>query len=211
MIIKNLYENQKATVRVEKDHTEEVDICRGVRQGCILSPLLFNVYSEAIMTEALENLDVGVKMNGRLINNLSYADDTVLVASTQEDLQRLVDRVHECSERAGLSINLSKTKVMVIARDPYLRPRISVAGKVLEQVRHYKYLGAWVNEAWESDQEIKTRITKMRKVLCCRKINLRLRTRILHCYIWPVVMYGSESWTIKEVTRRRLEAFAMWC
>lgn len=197
-IIRQLYEMQVATVRVESEETDQVEICRGVRQGCILSPLLFNVYSEAVMTRALENLEAGIKINGKVVNNLRYADDTILIAATETDLQAIVNRVNESSERAGLSINISKTKIMVVSRNPNLNPNISVAGKQLERVRQYKYLGAWVNEAWESEQEIKTRIeiarasfNRLEKVLCCRQLNIKLRVRLLLCYIWPIVMLRS--------------------
>ncbi|XP_022835160.1 uncharacterized protein LOC111362674 [Spodoptera litura] len=126
--------------------------------------------------------------------------------------------LEETSEEAGLSINISKTKLMVVSKNPDLDPIINIDGKPLERVRQYKYLGAWVNEVWESDQEIKTRIeiarasfNKMRKVLCCRQINIKLRVRLLFCYIWPLVMYGCEAWTVKEDTTRRINAFEMWC
>lgn len=105
-----------------------------------------------------------------------------------------------------------------MSRNDNLNPKISVDGRILERVRQYKYLGTWVNEAWDSDQEIKSRIevargsfNKMRKVLCCRQINIKTRVRILLCYIWPIVLYGCEAWTLKEDTRRRIEAFEMWC
>lgn len=133
-------------------------------------------------------------------------------------MQAIVNKVNENSEEAGLSINISKTKFMVVSRNPDLTPNISVAGKQLERVRQYKYLGAWVNETWESDQEIKTRIeiarasfNNMKKILCCRQLNIKLRVRLLLCYIWPIVMYGCETWTLNEDTTRRLRAFEMWC
>lgn len=217
-IIKNLYWNQTANIRVENSETDQIDICRGVRQGCILSPLLFNLYSEAIITEALEGLEVGITINGKIVNNLRYADDTVLLASTQQDLQYILNRVHECSLRAGLNMNVTKTKYLVASGTHISAPQLSIAGSDLEQVQHYKYLGAWVNEKWESDEEICTRIEiaratfqKMRKVLCNRNLGIKLRVRMLHCYIWPVVLYGSEAWTLKVNTQKRLEAFEMWC
>lgn len=216
-IIKNLYWNQRATIRVENTETDSLEICRGVRQGCILSPLLFNLYSEAIISEALEELDVGVKVNGKVVNNLRYADDTVLIASSEGDLQMLLDRVHECSLEAGLSMNVSKTKFLVVSRN-HLNPRITVAGADIERVQKYKYLGAWVNEEWDSEQEIRTRIgiaqttlKRMGKVLCSRQLSIKLRVRLLQCYVWPVVLYGSEAWTLKANTQKFLEAFEMWC
>lgn len=217
-IIRNLYEEQVATIRVDDEDTDAVAIRRGVRQGCVLSPLLFNIYSEAVISMALTDLEAGIKINGTIVNNLRYADDTVLMAASEQDLQEILNRVNEHSERAGLSINISKTKFMTVSNRPDWNPSISVAGKQLERVRQYKYLGAWVNEVWESNQEIKTRIeiarasfNKMRKVLCCRQLHIKLRVRLLYCYIWPIVMYGSEAWTLKEDTTRRLQAFEMWC
>ena len=85
-IISNLYWNQTAVVRVGQDMTDAVCISRGVRQECVLSPLLFNLYSECIMAEALEDLGAGVRINGVIINNIRYADDTVLLADNLEDL-----------------------------------------------------------------------------------------------------------------------------
>ncbi|KAI8436544.1 hypothetical protein MSG28_010075 [Choristoneura fumiferana] len=216
-IIQNLYWNQRATVRVDGEETDEVEIKRGVRQGCILSPTLFNLYSEAIIVEALEEMDCGVMINGRVINNLRYADDTVLIASTEAELQLMVNRVNECSLRAGLRMNVSKTKVMVITKKETIHPVISVAGSRLERVRKYKYLGTWVNEDWDSNCEIRTRIeiarsafNEMRRVLCSRSLKISLRTRLLQCYIWPILLYGCEAWTIKEDLRKRIEAFEMW-
>ncbi|CAH2235401.1 jg5969 [Pararge aegeria aegeria] len=100
--IQNLYWNQRAKVRVDNEETEDVEIKRGVRQGCILSPTLFNLYSETIIAEAIEGLDCRVKINGRNINNIRYADDTVLIASSLKDIQRIVTRVNMCSENANL-------------------------------------------------------------------------------------------------------------
>lgn len=216
-IIKTLYWSQHATVRVDGEETDAIVIQKGVRQGCILSPLLFNLYSEDIISKALHDLDCGVKINGRNINNLRYADDTVLIASTAADLQQMVERLEGCSGEAGLKMNINKTKFMVISNTLDTTTSITVSGQNLERVRKYKYLGTWLNEEWNSDLEIKTRIeiarsafNTMRKVLCNRNINIKLRTRLLHCYIWPIILYGCEAWTIKEDLRKRIEAFEMW-
>lgn len=215
--MQNLYWNQRASVRVDSEESNDIVIERGVRQGCILSPTLFNLYSEAIISEALADLDCGIKVNGRIINNLRYADDTVLMASSESDLQRIVDRVNECSLKSGLKMNSKKTKVMVISKQSKLSPNIRVSGERLEVVGKYKYLGTWLTEDWESDTEIKTRIeisrsafNRMRSILSSRNINIPLRIRLLQCYIWPIVLYGCEAWTIKEDTRKRIEAFEMW-
>lgn len=85
-IIINLYWNQTAVLRIGKEHTDEVKILRGVRQGCILSPILFNIYSEYIFREALENQEEGISINGKELNNIRYADDTIMFADTIEGL-----------------------------------------------------------------------------------------------------------------------------
>lgn len=104
--------------------------------------MLFNLYSEAIISEALEGLEVGVKINGKTVNNLRYADDTVLIASSEKDMQALIDRVNEYSLKAGLSMNVCKTKILVASGRKDLNPRIQLQGRDLERVRMYKYLGA---------------------------------------------------------------------
>ncbi|CAK1603570.1 unnamed protein product [Parnassius mnemosyne] len=109
-----------------------------------------------------------------------------------------------------------QTKLMVISKNNFDDFNITVADLKLERVRKYKYLGTWLNETWSSDQEIKTRIemarstfSKMKKVLCNRRLKISLRTRLLRCYIWPIFLYGCEALTVKEDLRKRIEAFEM--
>ena len=98
VLLKRLYTNQEATVRTEFGETDNIDIGKGVRQGCILSPLLFNIYAENIMREALEEWESGISIGGRMVTNLRYADDTTLLAGTKEELIELVERVRRASE-----------------------------------------------------------------------------------------------------------------
>ena len=91
VLLKRLYTNQESTVRTEFGETDNIDIGKGVRQGCILSPLLFNIYAENIMREALEEWESGISIGGRMVANLRYADDTTLLAGTKEDLIELVE------------------------------------------------------------------------------------------------------------------------
>ena len=112
-LLRSLYAGQEATVRTGHGSTDWLQIRKGVRQGCILSPYLFNLYAEYIMRNAgLEEAQAGIKIAGRNINNLRYADDTILMAESKEELKSLLMKVKEESEKIGLKLNIQKTKIM---------------------------------------------------------------------------------------------------
>ena len=112
-LLRNLYAGQEATVRTGHGTTDRFQIGKGVRQGCILSPCLFNVYAEHIMRNAgLEEAQDGIKTAGRNINNLRYADDTSLMAESKEERKSLLMKVKEESEKVGLKLNIQKTEIM---------------------------------------------------------------------------------------------------
>ena len=112
-LLRNLYAHQEATVRTGHGTTDGFQIRKGVRQGCILSPCLFNFYAEYIMRNArLDEAQAGIKIAGRKINNLRYADDTTLMAESEEELKSLLRKVKEESEKVGLKLNIQKTRIM---------------------------------------------------------------------------------------------------
>ena len=112
-LLRNLYAGQEATVRTRRGTTDCFQIGKGVRQGCILSPCLFNFYAEYIMWNAgLDDSQAGIKIAGRNINHLRYANDTTLMAESVEELKSLLIRVKEESEQAGLKLNIQKIKIM---------------------------------------------------------------------------------------------------
>ena len=112
-ILRNLYACQETTVRTRHETTDWFQIGKGVHQGCMLSPCLFHLYAEYIMRNAgLEETQAGIKIAGRNINNLRYADDTTLMAESEEELKSLLMKVKEESEKAGLKLNIQKTKIM---------------------------------------------------------------------------------------------------
>ena len=118
-LLRNLYAGQKATVRTGHGTTDWFQIGKGVHQGCILSPCLFNFYAEYIMRNAgLEEAQAGIQIAKRNINNLRYADDTTLMAESEEELKSLFTKVKEGSEKAGLKLNIQKTKIM--ASGPFM-------------------------------------------------------------------------------------------
>ena len=112
-LLRNLYAGQKAAPRTRHGTTDWFQIGKGVRQGCILSPCLFNLYAEYIMRNmGLDEAQAGIKIAGRNIDNLRYADDTTLMAESEEELKSLLMKVKEESEKAGLKLNTQKIKIM---------------------------------------------------------------------------------------------------
>ena len=112
-LLRNLYAGQEATVRTGHGTTDWFQIGKGVCQGCILSPCLCNLYAEYIMRNAgLDEAQAGIKISGRNINNLRYADDTTLMEESEEELKNLLIKVKDESEKAGLKLNIHKTKIM---------------------------------------------------------------------------------------------------
>ena len=112
-LLRNLYAGQEATVRIGHGTTDWFQKGKGVRQGCILPPYLFNLYAEYIMRNAgLEETQAGIKITRRNINNLRYADDTTLMAESEEELKSLLMKVREESEKVGLKLNIQETKIM---------------------------------------------------------------------------------------------------
>ena len=115
-LLRNLYAGQEATVRIGHSRTNLFKIGKGVRQGCILSPCLFNLYAEYIMRNAgLDEAQAGIKIAGRNINNLRYADDKTLMVESEEELKSLLMKVKKESEKVGLKLNIRKTKIMAFS------------------------------------------------------------------------------------------------
>ena len=131
-LLRNLYAGQEARVRTGHGTTDWFQIGKGVRQGCMLSPCLFNLYAEYIMQNGgLDEAQTGIKIAGRNINNLRYVDDTILMAESKEELKRLLMKVKEESEKVGLKLNIQKTKIM--ASGPITSWHID--GETMEAVR----------------------------------------------------------------------------
>ena len=143
--MRNLYAGQEATVRTGQRTTDWFQIGKGVRQGCILSPSLFNFYAEYIMRNAgLEEAQAGIKIAGRNINNLRYADDTTLMAESEEALKSLLMKVKEESEKVGLNFNIQKMKIM--ASGPITSWQID--GETVETVSDFIFGGLQNHCRW---------------------------------------------------------------
>ena len=160
--MRNLYAGQEATVRTGYGTTDWFHIRKGVRQGCILSPCLFNFYAEYIMRNAgLEEAQARIKIAGRNINNLRYADDTTFMAESEEELKSLLMKVKEESEKVGLKHNIQKTKIMVSS--PITSWQID--GETVETVADFVFLGSKITADGDCSHEIKRRLLLGRNVM----------------------------------------------
>ena len=155
-LLKNLYANQEAQVRLELGETKWFPISKGARQGCILSPSLFNLYAEMIIRNALGDNETGVKIGGQTISNLRYADDTTILAETSADLKHLLEVLESEGNRAGLRLNASKTKIM--STDQLFSSTFSVGNNVIEIVDSFNFLGSIISKDGSCIHEVKRRI-----------------------------------------------------
>ena len=160
--MRNLYAGQEATIRTGHGTTDWFQTGKQVHQGCILSPCLFNLYAEYIMRNAgLEEAQAGIKIARRNINNLSYADDTTLMAESEEELKSLLMKVKEESEKVGLKFNIQKTKIMTSG--PITSWEID--GETIETVSDFIFGGSKIIADGDCSHEIKRRLLLGRKAM----------------------------------------------
>ena len=179
-----------------------LQIGKGVHQGCILSPCLFNFYAEYIMRNAgLEEAQAGIKIAGRNINNLRNADDTTPMAESEEELKILLMKVKEESEQVGLKLNIQKTKIM--AYSPITSWHTD--GETVETAADFIFLGSKITADGDCSHEIKRHLLLQRKVmpnldsiLKSRDITLPTKVHLVKAMVFSVVMHGCESWSIKK-------------
>ncbi|XP_028034121.1 uncharacterized protein LOC114245976 [Bombyx mandarina] len=156
MLIRNLYESGVGSVSVENATSSKFRFQKGVRQGCVISPILFNIYGEYIMRQTLENWEGGVRIGGVQITNLRYADDTTLLASSEAEMKELLVRLEAISLNMGLAINKSKTKLLVVDRFSSIQRTDLLAE--YEAVDQFVYLGSVITDKGSCEPEIRRRI-----------------------------------------------------
>ena len=214
-LLRNLYAGQEATVRTGHGTTDWFQIGKGVHQGCILSPFLFNLYAEYIMRNAgLNEAQAGMKISRRNINNLSYADDTTFMAESEEELKILLMKVKEESEKAGLKLNIQKAKITAAS------PKISwqIDCETMETVTDFIFLSSKITADGNCSHKIERHLllgrkamTNLDNVLKTRDIIFPTKIHLVKAMLFPVVMYVCESWTIKRAEDQRIDASELWC
>ena len=184
-------------------------IGKGVCQGCILSPCLHVAY--LMRNAGLDEAQAGIKISRRNINNLRYADDITLMAESEE-LKSLLMKVKEESEKVGLKLNIQKTKIM--ASGPITSWEID--GETVETVRDFILGGSKITADGDCSHEIKRRLllgrkvmTKLDSIFKSRDITLPTKVHLAKVMVFPVVMYGCESWMMKKAEHRRIDAFEL--
>ena len=197
MPLRNLYAGQEATLRTGHGTTDWFQIGKGERQGSILSPCLFKLYAEYIMRNAgVDEAQDGIKIAGRNINNLRYADDTSLIAKSEEELKILLMKVKEESEKFGLKLNIQKAKIM--ASGP-------ISSWKIDRETIEIFLGSKITADGDYSHGIKRRLlfgikamTKLDSILQSRDITFLTKFHLVKAMFFPVVTYGCESWTVKK-------------
>ena len=198
-LLRNLYAGQEATVRTGQGTTDWFQIGKGVHQGCILSPCLFNLYAEYIIKKfELNEAQAGIKISGRNINNLRHADDPILMAESEEKLTSLLIKVKEENEKVGLKLNIQKTKIMASSL-------ITSWRTYWETVRNIIFLVSKITADGDCSHEVKRHLllgkkvmTNLDSILKSRDIILSTEVCLVKAMVFSVVMYGHESWIIKK-------------
>ena len=211
-LLRNLYAGQEETFRTGNGTTDWLQIGKGVHQGCILSPCLFNFYAEDIMRNTrLDESQAGIKTAKRNVNNLTYAADTILMAESEEVLKSLLMRVKEENEMAGF-LNIWKTEI--IASGPITLWQID-GGKV-EIVADFIFLGSKITADYDRSHETKRclllgkkAMTNLDSALKSRDITLPTKVHIVKTMVFPVVTYRYENWAIMKVEGQRIDAFEL--
>ena len=162
----------------------------------------------------LDEAQAGIKIARRNINSLRYQDDITLMAETDEELKSLLMKVKEETEKSDLKLNIQKTKIMASGPTSLWQ----TDGQTMETVRDFIFLGSKITADGNCSHEIKRRLLLGRKVMTnldsilkSRDITLPTKVHLVKAMVFPVVMYGCESWTIKKADCRRIDVFEMWC
>lgn len=216
-IIENLYKNQIAVIQYNEER-EEARIRRGVRQGCGLSPLLFNIYIQQAINEFNETQTSGVYIHGERINTIRYADDIALITESEEELRQALEDMDNVFRNYNIKLNKTKTKVIKCSRNNQKMDNISIQGETVQAVSEFKYLGSIITQDGRCTREINNRLNmakrafyEKKQLLTSNGLTIDTKKQFTKTYIWSLALYGCETWTIGKADQRKIESFEMWC
>ena len=215
-IFKNLYDNSASCVRTSVGDTEFFNVYSGVRQGCVLSPFLFLIIVDYIMKRATEGVDFGIPFGEGNLNDLDFADDIALISKDQASLQTLTSNLEEHGKKAGLRINVNKTKTLTVGQQ--LEDAITVEGQDIENVETFVYLGSKIAANGEADGDVESRLNKALGVFnklgpIWRSNTIRQQTklRLYSSIVIPTAIYACETWRRTARIERKLNVFHRKC
>ena len=215
-VIENLYGKAQSAVLFNDSTGEWLRTTVEARQGCQLSPTLFNIFLERIMCEAFDDHECSVSIGGRLITNFRFADDIVVNAEGEEETGVLVDQLDTTTTRYTMEIGPDKTKVMINNPNGFQR-EIKIKGQRLEEVENFKYLGAIISKEG-SKPEILSRIAQTTAALSRLKIiwrdkniSLASKVKLMRTLILCTFLHACESWTLTAEIERRIQTLEMRC
>lgn len=220
------WRDRRFILNLYKDQTTEIDIngskrCakikNGVRQGCPLSPYLFNIFIEASIN-ILKNKTRGVTINAQHYHCIRFADDIAILADSENELNKMLKILSNALNKFHLKINPQKTKSMLISKiQNQENVNITLNNIQIQQVQEFCYLGSIITSNNKSSPDIKRRITLAKQafqnknqLLSNQHLNIHIRKRFIKTFVWSVLTYASETWTIDENDRKKLEAAEMW-
>lgn len=216
--VKSFYNGSEACVTVGNEESEMFAVNVGLRQGCVMLPWLFNLYMDGVMKEVNARvMGKSMKLEHESreweINQLLYEDDTVLIADSEKQLQKMVNVFGEVCWRRKLKVNADKSKVMVVSRDGGYGVDVLLNGERMEQVECFKYLGSNMHESGRTNAEIGYRAGEgekvggvLRAVWRNKRLPMDVLKEMYKAVVVPTVLYRSETWVLKARERSRMEA-----
>lgn len=208
----SLYQHTKIVINKYKDC--EVAINQGVRQGCSLSPTLFNIYIDDIIRNWKLSITPSIRLNANTnINTLLFADDQAIIQENEDDLQRATHRLYTICRDYGMKISSKKSKTMAFKGKDPVRSKIVVNNEILEQVSHFTYLGC--DLTYENETDIQKKLHRFQHICGTLSRTLKKRTRketqlkFYKVMAIPVLLYGSETWTLKSQDLNRIQVSEM--
>ena len=206
-LIAELFKEQTAVVRINSEVTEPCLIAKGVRQGCLISPVLYNIYAKAMIKEVMHSLEEGIKVGRVLIKAVRFADDQAMVTGIEKGLQSIMEETNRVVKSYGMKINSQKTKTLKFGSKPGIDNMI-FDGVALELL---KDLGSYLSENGYTKKDTRVRIGIAKNVFTHLKpiFTGGLRQTTKKKLVWSVATYAAETWAINKVDKKRLEAIEM--
>jgi hypothetical protein len=219
-LLRNWYVDVSSCVRMDGGEGEWFPVTTGLRQGCVMSPSLFNVYMDAMMRKVTDDgVDGGVRVGRERVMDLDFADDVALLADTWLVLVGLVVRMEEVTQRFGINISVKKSEVMCIGRgaENLNVEDLEFRGQTMKQVEEFIYLGSTVTSDGKFVRYMERRkagATRAfgvlrRRVWGRREISLKVKMKIFNAVVLPVLLYGATAWALTQAEEKKLDAFEM--